>query len=301
MIRAAGFAATLLAALSCDAGVLQVGSGGAIPYDFGTPTLVKELASSGRCENPTLTRDRLAIYFTTIRSGATDGDVWFAERPSVDEPFGAPAPVAGVNSDSFETSSAISADGLTLWFGSKRPGGSGGVDIWVSERTARTADWSAPTNLAGLNSPADDIPRPPGQHALVMPLASTANTAANPGASNYQTYLASRATTSSPFDSPTPLPELDYPDRSTVDAFLTDDGLTMFFSSTPLQESTAADLFVAFRRSTAQQFTVTQKLTALDTTYDERDPWLSADGTVLYFTSDREGTLNIFSVPVTPR
>lgn len=273
-----------------------------MPYDFGTPTLVAELASSARSENPTLTLDQLQIYFTTNRNAATGGDIWFAERSSVDEPFGTPAPVTGVNSDSFETSSAVSADGLTLWFGSKRPGGSGGVDIWVSERATRTAGWSTPTNLAALNTAADDIPRPPGQHALVMPLASTVITTANPGSNNYQTYLATRASSGAPFDPPTPIPELDHPDRSTVDAFLTEDGLTLFFSSTPLQASSASDLFVAFRRSIGEPFAVTLPLTTLDTSYDERDPWLSADGTVLYFTSDREGgTLNIFSVPISRR
>jgi hypothetical protein len=301
-IRAAGLASMVLGVLSCDAGVLQVASDRSIPYAFGTPSLVAELASSSRSENPTLTLDGLQIYFTTNRNAAGAGDIWFAERSSIDEPFSAPAPVAGVNTDSFETSSAISADGLTLWFGSERPGGSGGVDIWVSERSTRTAGWSAPTNLAALNSAADDIPRPPGQHALVMPLASTITTASNPGTSNYQTYLATRATTGAPFDPPAPIPELDYPDRSTVDAFLTEDGLTLFFSSTPLQSTGLADLYVAFRRSIGEPFTLTQPLTALDTSYDERDPWLSADGSVLYFTSDREGgSLSIFSVPVRPQ
>jgi WD40-like Beta Propeller Repeat len=303
VIRAAGIVLVLVVAVSCDAGVLQVGSGDAIPFDFGTPVLVAELASSpSRSENPTLTVDGLEIYFTSNRNGGTAGDVWFAERSSVDEPFGTPAPVAGVNSDSFETSSAISGDGLTLWFGSERAGGSGGVDIWVSQRPSRSAGWSDPTSLAPLNSPADDIPRPPGQHALVMPLASTVATTSNPTGKNYQTYLATRATTSASFDPPTSIPELDYPDRSTVDAFLTEDGLTMFFSSTPVQGSSASDLYVAFRRSIGEPFTVTLPLAALNTTHDERDPWLSADGTILYFTSDREAdTLNIFSVPVRPR
>ena len=174
------------------------------------------------------------------------------------------APVTAVNTSSFETSSAISADGLTLWFGSDRAGGAGAEDIWVTQRNSRSSPWSTPVNVIALNTSADDIPRPPGQHALVMPMSSER---ATPNA--YQTYLASRATTGSPFAAPVAIPELNYlyAGRSIVDGFLTDDGLTMFFSSAPVAEAADAatsvdggkvadagapnsDLFVAWRRST---------------------------------------------------
>jgi hypothetical protein len=210
---------------------------------------------------------------------------------------------------------------LTLWFGSERPGGAGANDIWVSERTTRASAWSAPVNVVALNSPDDDIPRPPGQHALVMPMASTKATAINPASGgNYQTYLTTRATEGAPFEAPVAIPELDFADRSTVDAFLTDDGLTMFFSSAPLGEPADAavstpdggktadagaansDLFVAWRRSTSERFSVPpQALDDLNTSADERDPWLTPDGTTLYFTSTRGGALNIYTATVKPR
>jgi hypothetical protein len=316
----------LLAALaSCAAGcgkTLVLGSSSPVPYHFGTPTMVTELASSSRTDNPTLTADLLQIFFTTDRVSG-NGDVWYATRASASEPFGTPAPVTAVNGDSFETSSAISADGLTLWFGSDRAGGVGAVDIWVSQRPSRSGAWSTPVNVVALNTADDDIPRPPGQHNLVMPMSSTKMTANNPVAGNYQTYLAPRANEGAPFAAPVPIPELDYTDRSTVDGFLTDDGLTMFFSSAPLAEPTDAqvpsvdggkvdggkadggapnsDLFVAWRRSTSEPFSVTQPLDDLNTGADERDPWLSPDGTTLYFTSDRGGVLNIYTAQVKPR
>jgi WD40-like Beta Propeller Repeat len=128
----------LLTAVSCKAGVIQVAD---LPaYHFGTPALVKELASSFKVENPTLTADSLQIFFTTNRNNGTNADVWFARRSAADEPFGVPEAIAAVNSDDRETSAAISADGLTLWFGSERPGGVGNVDIWVSERTSTSGD-----------------------------------------------------------------------------------------------------------------------------------------------------------------
>jgi hypothetical protein len=333
-------AACLLPALACACSggkAVVLGSGSPIPYHFDAPMLVAELSSTSRTDNPTLTSDLLEIYFTSDRVSG-NGDVWFATRASPDAPFGTPAAVAAVNSDSFETSSAISGDGLSLWFGSDRAGGSGGVDIWVSQRLTRAAAWSTPANVVSLNSLDDDIPRPPGQRALVMPMSSTKMAPKNPVAGNYQTYLAPRATTGVPFGAPVAILELDYEDRSTVDGFLTDDGLTMFFSSAPVTPTVDAaapvdggksmdagrtvdagkaadagknaggdagaassDLYVAYRRSTNEAFGFTEPLTDLNTPADERDPWLSPDGTTLYFTSDRGGVLNVYTAHVQPR
>jgi len=306
--------ALALAAVSCGGKTVRLGSSTPPPYLFGDPVLVRELASDARTDNPTLTSDMLEIYFTTTRDGAADTDIWYARRSSRNLPFEPPVPVDGANSDGFDTSAAISADGLTLWFGSDRDGGSGGVDVWVCERANRDSPWSTPMNLVGLNSSASDIPRPPGQHGLVMPLASTKVTPANPTEGNYQTYWAIRANRGAPFNTPVAIPELAYPERSTVDAFLTDDGLTLFFASVPAPATdagptaapvdagvTTSDLFVAFRRSTDEAFAIVQPLSDLNTSFDERDPWLSPDGTVLYFTSDRDGPLSIYTAAVEPR
>ncbi len=47
----------------------------------------------------------------------------------------------------------------------------------------------------------------------------------------YQTFLAARATTGAPFGTPVLVSELANANSSTVDGFLTDDGLTLFYSS----------------------------------------------------------------------
>ncbi len=47
---------------------------------------------------------------------------------------------------------SISADGTRLLFGSDRPGGFGGMDIWVSAKVG--GDWTEPVNLGpGVNTP----------------------------------------------------------------------------------------------------------------------------------------------------
>jgi hypothetical protein len=62
---------------------------------------------------------------------------------------------AVVNSPFNDAGPATSKDGLTLYFGSDRPGGFGGYDIWVSQRAGLEAPWGPPTNLGAVVNTAD--------------------------------------------------------------------------------------------------------------------------------------------------
>ncbi len=65
-----------------------------------------------------------------------------------------------VNSAAFDTGPAISKDGLSLFFGSQRPGGLGNFDLYVSQRATTDDAWGPPTWLGPtVNSPVvDNIP-----------------------------------------------------------------------------------------------------------------------------------------------
>src|SRR5207237_1162365 len=125
----------------------------------------------------------------------------------------------------------------------------------------RQAGWSAPAPVPELNSIARDVPRPVGDHGRTMPLASQRD-----ASDRYQTYLAARATQTAPFAAPRAIPELSYLDRSTVDAFLTDDGLTLLFSSGPVTGPVMApaDLYAAWRLSSEEAFSATLPLSDLN-------------------------------------
>jgi hypothetical protein len=63
-----------------------------------------------------------------------------------------------VNSPFDDNRPAISKDGLSLYFASDRPGGSGGLDIWVSHRPSVADPWGAPQNLGPtVNSSLNDV------------------------------------------------------------------------------------------------------------------------------------------------
>lgn len=61
-----------------------------------------------------------------------------------------------INSEYFEGFPMIMPDGLTLYFSSDRPGGSGDLDIFISQRETVDDDWGEPVNLEVINSPASD-------------------------------------------------------------------------------------------------------------------------------------------------
>ena len=52
----------------------------------------------------------------------------------------------------------VSRDGKTFYMASNRPGGSGGIDIWVSTRASADDPWGAPVNVGPpVNSSANDF------------------------------------------------------------------------------------------------------------------------------------------------
>lgn len=247
------------------------------------PTVVPVIGSDAKDDNPTLTGDLLEIYFTSTRGG--DSDVWFATRDSADVDFSTPVALDLVNTPEFESSPAVESDGLTLWVARREENeaGIGDLDIYVCRRPSRNAEWSSPELATALSSAGDDIPRPPGANGLVMPLASRAE------GETYQLYLARRQTTRSEFEAPVLLQAAVREDYGSVDGFVTWDGDHLLFAYT---QDDLGDLFVA--RNDDSAFTEPLPLVDINTAADERDPWVSSDGKLLFFASDRDGTLRIY-------
>jgi hypothetical protein len=235
-------------------------------------------------DNPTLTADRLQIFFTSDRGG--DADVWVATREFTSDDFGEPQRVVEASTDGVDSSPAISLDGLTLFVGwQDEPGGLGGYDIWQLERSSRLGAWSEAVPVVELNSAEDDIPRPVAMNDTVMPLGSRRSL------DGYRTYLAARANRDAPFGEPMLVEELTVAGQSTVDGFLTEDGLMLFFSSAASEGE--GDLYYATRAVPDGAFGTPIPI-ELNTDADERDPWLSPDGQSFYFASDTSGNLDLY-------
>jgi Tol biopolymer transport system component len=104
---------------------------------FGPATLLPELSGPQNDFYPSVFRNGLEIFFASDRIGTAGGnDLWVSVRQSVFDLWSAPVNLGlTVNSMFNDQAPAISSDGQTLFFASDRPGGQGGIDIYMTTRT----------------------------------------------------------------------------------------------------------------------------------------------------------------------
>lgn len=135
------------------------------PVNLGAP-----VNSACNEQTPTLSRDQLALYFTSNRRGGfgqdtPDGcqnttDLWVSRRASRDRPWQTPVNLGpGVNTSANEGGANLSPDGHLLFFHSTRPG-PGQFDIYLSRRTDTDDDlaWGPPTLVGpGVNTAAFEL------------------------------------------------------------------------------------------------------------------------------------------------
>jgi hypothetical protein len=274
--------------------VVTLGTGGPVPIfgDSGQRVASLNLPASAE-RDAVLSDDLLEVYYVSDRAEAGGGgDVWHAERRSRADAFDRAFILPAVNTDAEESSPVIAPDGLTLWLGSRREGGLGGMDVWRSTRATRGDPWSALTNEAALNSPFDDEPRPLGEGGAVMPLVSDRE------GGRRETFLAHRRSEAT-FDSIEPLDDLWQPGVVMDDAFLTWDGLLLFFKRAP-EGGAPGDIWVSWRPSTGEAFREPEPLPVVNSAGDDGDPFLSADQIRFFFSSDRRdgGGLDIYATSI---
>ncbi len=101
--------------------------------------------------------DSVAILIFARQKGvAKDANVDLYQTELRDGQWTPPIALEILNSKGWDSQPSLSADGNTLVFASDRAGGSGGIDLYVSQRTVQ--GWSAPKNCGpAVNSALDDI------------------------------------------------------------------------------------------------------------------------------------------------
>jgi Tol biopolymer transport system component len=126
-----------------------------VPANLGAG--VNTAASEG---HPHLSPDGLTLYFQRRGTAATgDVDIWMATRAHVGDQFSQAVRLGGsVNSPHFDGEPSVSADGLTLYFTSDRPGGLGARDLWVAHRTSQNSAFGPGSHLGStVNTAAQDV------------------------------------------------------------------------------------------------------------------------------------------------
>ena len=144
-----------------------------------------------------LSADGSTLVFSSDRPGGAGGiDLYLATRAHRSDPFGAAVNLGGVNTEHDEVGPELSADGLTLYFGSDRTGGSGGMDLYRATRPTTADSFGAVANLGPSVNTAENENNPSlSADGLVLLL----NSNRRGGWGSQDIYMATRATTSDSF------------------------------------------------------------------------------------------------------
>ncbi|MHC4742913.1 MAG: hypothetical protein ACYS8Z_13440 [Planctomycetota bacterium] len=158
---------------------------------WSAPTNLGSNVNSGSMDYfPSISDNELEIYFYSARSGG--GDIWKSTRPSLTSPWTNAVKLANpISTSSDEVSPHISADGLSLYFASNRPGGRGDYDIYVCTRGEVGQPWSAPVGLdSSINTSALEVAPTMTSDGLALFFHSTRSG----GHGSYDLYVSFRQT-----------------------------------------------------------------------------------------------------------
>ena len=246
-------------------------------------------------QGPAISKDGLSLYFHSNRPGGLGGpfDMYVSQRASVDDPWGTPTNLGPpVNTVFDEGNPALSRDGHYLFFQSIRPGGFGGIDLWVSyrEHTHDDFDWQPAVNLgAGVNSSADDNgPSYFENDEGGAPQLYFGSTRAG-GLGGADIYVSTQLADGSfgPAMQVTELSSIANENRPSI----RHDGLEIIFQSNRAGSlGPALDLWVATREDPADAWSTPVNLgNTINTTSIDNNANLSSDRKTLFFSSDRPG------------
>ncbi len=225
--------------------------------------------------DPTLTANLLDIWFVFA------GDIYHASRPSVFVAFGTPSRVNELSTLNIEASPEVSPDGNTIYFTRL----TGNNDLYVSTRASNSDAWSTPQSILELNT--SDHEQGPSMSADGQMLAMSKN----PLIGSPDIYISTRNSPSSPWSSPVAVTEVNSA-QSDTNVFLSPDKLTLCFDST--RATVARDIYCAKRSSPTEPFGTPVVLPGINSALNDGEPWLSASGTLLVFSSDRDGVGRLY-------
>ncbi|MFB0553855.1 MAG: LamG-like jellyroll fold domain-containing protein [Phycisphaerae bacterium] len=209
---------------------------------WGTPVNLGPTVNSSAGEGAqSISADGLTLYFSdyglgVVRPGGSGGyDIWVTTRATKDDEWGTPVNLGPtVNSSADDWSLSISANDLSLYFASKRSGGYGGTDLWVTTRATTDDDWSTPVNLGTpVNSLYNDGAPGISSDGLLLYFSDTLQNPRPGGYGGADLWVTMRATVSDPWGTPVNLGPIVNSSRNETKPIpkISADGLTLYFGS----------------------------------------------------------------------
>ena len=205
--------------------------------DWGTTENVGSPVNTGRAEAVAhISADGLELYFGSYNApgGYGEYDIWVTKRATKEDSWGPPVNLGpAINGSSRDGAFCLSADGLELYFSSRRSGGYGSDDIWVTSRATVNDPWEAPVNLGPVvNSSASECFPSFSSDGLLLFFSEEYGSPIRPGGfGNVDMWVTRRASVSEPWGTPVNLgpmvnsPSLDAGPR------ISPDGYMLYFSS----------------------------------------------------------------------
>lgn len=262
---------------------------------LGTPTRIAELGTANRVDrDPFISADELTIYFSSDRLDPGLEDIFVATRPSLTAPFGTPAGRVDLSSAERDTRFTMTADGLSAVVASERNGSEGMSDVWIATRTSTQAPFGtfSQTGVANVNTSNAELDPELSADGLHLYFARS-----NSGAQRIA--MAERPSTASSFGSPQDVNGVNT-DVGDADPTLSADERVIVWASRRTGGVGNVDLYYASRAGNTGAFPNAKLVPTVNTTFDDSDPALSADGCRLYFASFRTNDWELYVASVVP-
>jgi len=293
----------------CVAVIPVVDSGVRADFTFGRPVNLGPNINSSSVEvDPSISADGLELFFESRRSGGHgNGDIYVSRRASKDDLWGPCMNIgAPVNTAYYDQCPSISADGLSLYFSSDRPGGYGIDDLWVTTRARVSDPWGPPVNLgATVNTSADEwMPSISADGLVLFFMSSRAG-----GFGGNDLWFTSRATKDDLWDSPVNLGATINSSLNEACPDISADSRMLFFSDHMLGPFRPGgcggqDIWVTRRAITNDPWGEPMNLGPVINSSDwEFSPNISSDGSTLYFASmppGGTGNADLWQAPIIP-
>jgi Tol biopolymer transport system component len=256
-----------------------------------------------------MTPDETTGFFWSTRAGGPGTtNLYTATRADRNAAFTSITLLSGVNVAGNQYDPSVTADALTLAFGSDRASSDGTFDLFLATRSTVGDDFANVTALSALNTSSDD------QQPFLLPDGSALYFSSNRnGDSDIYRARASGngngngfgngngnggwngggnggGNGNSAFDFASAVTELNVAGVADEHPAVSADELTIFFSSTRAGGLGNIDVWTATRARASDSFGTPTNVASVSSTAKDIPDWISPDGCRLYLHSDRDGS-----------
>jgi hypothetical protein len=213
-----------------------------------------------------LPEDVVSLGDRELKFGQLSAPIW--EAPRIDD-----------------EAQVITGDGLTMFYGSRAPGGLGNLDIWMVTRPTLASPWGSPVNLGPtVNSTAIDTGPRLSPDGLSLYFSSTRSG----GSGGYDLWVTSRSSLSGPFGAPVNLGSAVNSSSEDGVVDISADNRTLVFDSLRLDGLGQDDIWMSTRADANAPWEPARNLGApINSSSGDFPVALSRDGLLLFFKSWR--------------